>query len=266
MATKIEWCDETINPIIGCTKISAGCANCYAEKMATRLKHIPTTGLRYMEATEHGKWTGKMMFVPSEFEKPYAWKSPRRIFVGSMGDIFHENVPMLWLDELMLTIKDNPHHTFMLLTKRANRMQFYLSSWLKDWSENVIDNLWIGVTVENQAMADERIPLLLNTPAAVRFVSVEPMLGQVNLGCDGPEIGWVNYLLPPTINGERMPGIDWVICGAETGPKARPMQLNWARELRDECERAGVTFFFKKDSKKCHTLDGQVWEQLPEDK
>lgn len=273
MSTKIEWCrnpdgtpGETINPIIGCTKCSPGCEHCYAERMAARLKRIPATGLRYLEATDDaGHWTGKMMFVPSELEKPLRWKKPRRIFVGSMGDVFHKHVPMLWLDALMESIDAASQHTFILLTKRPDRMQFYFAH-MSGWCETTPPNLWLGVTVENQQAADERIPLLLNTPAAVRFISVEPMLSHVDLSTYLPvqcTCGENDCRCISGASADADTSLDLVICGAETGPGARPMDLDWARSLRDQCVAAGTPYFFKKDSDGRHLLDGQTWEQMP---
>lgn len=288
--TKIEWADMTINPVVGCSKCSPGCDNCYAEKMAARLAKMPQTAAKYAGVVDEcGKWTGIIDFeVSCLLRLP---KNPKRIFVGSMCDLFHDSVMDSHLAHIMGHIGltgSNTHHAFILLTKRPERMKEFFTHW-KPYRE--IKNVWLGVTVCNQAEADKKIPLLLDTPAAKRFVSVEPMLGPVDLslytgnifcchdcghrelvcssGC--PSCGrvyapsedassWVycedcktsflnNEICVCSECGGKTSSpsasLDWVICGGETGPKARPMHPDWVRGLRDQCEAAGVPFFFK---------------------
>lgn len=235
MTTKIEWAEETWNPITGCTKISAGCANCYAERMANRLANIPGSG--YDKGNPFG-----VKFHPDRLDQPLKWKKPRKVFVCSMGDLFHEDVTDSWLDDVFFTAANLARqHTYLVLTKRPQRMYEYFTKKIEDgftWREGItyvpLPNVWLGVTAENQDAADERIPWLMKTPAAKRFVSVEPMLGQVDLDTINGAFGCVDV-------GD----LDWVICGGETGPGARPMRPDWARSLRDQCVSADVPFFFK---------------------
>lgn len=227
--TKIEWCDSTWNPITGCTPVSEACQHCYAANIAKRF------------------W-GDRKFSDIRFHRrrmlqPLNWRKPRLIFVCSMGDLFHESVGANWIDSILEVAESQPRHTFLFLTKRPSRM----ANW------KFPDNCWLGVTAENQKRADERIPTLLQIPAAVRFVSIEPMLGDIKLSQ-----GWVDYLegwatdAEPDIDGSPIPvqvqthKLGWVICGAETGPGARYMQRKWALDLHKQCRNAGVPFFFKK--------------------
>lgn len=225
--TKIEWADEVWNPVTGCSKVSQGCKNCYAETIAQRF-----WGER--------KFTDVQLH-PERLDEPIHWRKPRRVFVNSMSDLFHDDVPGSFIADVLHVINHSfcNHHTFMVLTKRPDRMMRFF----RDNPGEIIPNLWLGVSVENQAAADERIPLLLQTPAAVRFVSCEPMLGPVDLRkvicSDGDELG------PELQNLGMGSEIDWVICGGESGPHARPMHPDWARGLRDQCLIAGVPFFFK---------------------
>ena len=254
--TSIEWCDYTWNPISGCSPASEGCANCYAEGIAKRFK-MP--------------W-GKPVFHPERLSDPLKLRKPSRIFVCSMSDLFHERVQAEWINGIIQTIRICPQHTFIILTKRSHRMKEYIS-FVNQYA--IISNLWLGVTVEKQARADERIPLLLQTPAAVRFVSVEPMLGEVNLQrilvkksvTKAPDITF------DTLKGwhggaeEDRTKLDWGICGPESGPKARPFNLDWARSLRDQCAAAGAPFFFKgirNPEGKDYLLDGVKHFEWPE--
>lgn len=238
--TKIEWTDCTWNPTTGCTKISSGCKNCYAARMANRLR-----GRFGYPADDPFRVTLR----PDRLELPFKWRNPRRVFVDSMGDLFHEAVPFDFIAAVFGVMAANPQHTFQILTKRPNRMlEWY--SWISpemdllnqiaEWP--IFPNVWLGVTAENQKAADERIPTLLQCPAAVRFVSAEPLLGPLNLrrfflDDDGLDLegGWPQFA-----------GLDWVIVGGETGPGARPMNPDWARQIRDQCKEVGVPFFFKK--------------------
>jgi protein gp37 len=256
MTTKIEWAQEVWNPIIGCSKVSDGCQNCYAERMACRLAYMGKPGYQDVTTCEFGgypdqfdKWNGKTAFVESQLEKPLHWKKPRRIFVCSMGDLFHESVNIRG-DEIrsIFRVMASTDHTYMLLTKRPDRMAACIDHLYNDFAEEM-PNVWLGVTAENQKTADGRVPILMQIPAAVRFVSVEPMLGPIKLP-------WLRYgILDPNYFNV----IDWVICGGESGPGARPMHPAWARDLRDQCKEAGTPFFFKQWGDYC-------WpEQMPED-
>lgn len=236
MPTKIEWATETWNPISGCTPVSEGCQNCYAKRMAQRLRGrfgYPPYPYDPFSPTIHY----------DKIDQPLKWKKPRRVFVCSMGDLFHQGVEYHWqiatFSAMIRAAETGRQHTFLLLTKRPAEMQRFIKS--RDYERlrhnKPTDHIWLGVTAENQKRADERIPVLLQIPAAKRFVSIEPMLGPVDLG--------LYY-------GERfyLPTPDWVIVGGETGPGARPMNPDWARSVRDQCQEAGVPFFFKKMSKK----------------
>lgn len=238
--TRIEWADSTWNPITGCSKVSEACDNCYAERMATRF------------AGMHGYPKENPFGVTLHSERlyePLHWQKPRRIFVCSMSDLFHEDVLQGWVDDIFDAMSKAPQHVFMLLTKRPERMKAMLEDLSKRWISNVIgpgtgprwplENVWLGVTAENQRTADERIPVLLNTPAEKHFVSVEPMLGRVDLSEYLPGAKWWKSEVLMSS------WLDWVICGGETGPGARPMHPDWPRGLRNQCQQAEVPFFFK---------------------
>lgn len=183
MSTKIEWCNETLNPIIGCSKISAGCEYCYAEKMALRKarKELADHKERYYSKVVDLKnlcWNDNIVFNEDVLYKPFHWKKPRRIFVNSMSDTFHKKVSFEWIDKIMNVIKYNPNHIFIVLTRRPEIMREYFEN-RKD--KEVLKNLWLGVTVENQKYADKRIPILLNIPAILHFISAEPIMGNILL-------------------------------------------------------------------------------------
>ncbi len=242
--SKIEWTDEVWNPVTGCSKVSDGCKNCYAERITARFRkdHLPWT----LQNAAHN-----VVLHPDRVEEPFHWRKPRRVFVNSMSDLFHELVPAEFIYRIFEVMASVQQHTFQILTKRAERMAQVVPR-INEYLESKMlstDNVWLGVSVENQAAADERIPLLLQTPAAVRFLSCEPLLGPVDLGrvtpcgyyCD-EKVGHVDHQFwTPGING----GINWVIVGGESGPGARAMNPKWARSLRDQCVEAGVPFFFK---------------------
>lgn len=274
--TKIEWATHTWNPVSGCTKISTGCKNCYAERMSKRL-----AGRCGYPADEPFRVT----LHPEKLGEPLKWKKPRKIFVNSMSDLFHDQVSdefiarIWWVMGQCAGYLDPTRyrgHTFLILTKRPERMKEWLGGWRdretrKGWIESfgevfdwecgpkywpdVLPNVWLGISVENQTAADERIPLLLQTPAAVRFISAEPLLGRVDLehvqfslytsmnvleGC-----GINRRSVCQGISNVSSNNIDWVICGGESGPGARPMHPDWVRSLRDQCQAAGTRFFFK---------------------
>jgi protein gp37 len=285
--TGIEWTDATWNPIRGCSRVSEGCRNCYAETVANRFcgPGSPYEGVVQIGAggKGNGKWNGEIKFVEKHLLNPLRWKKPQRIFVNSMSDLFHEKATDEMLDRIFAVMALCPQHTFQVLTKRPERMVKYLDavkrtgmlSWgfqasralhqltgVNDLQRDIkaapkfpLPNVWLGVSVEDQKAADARIPLLLQTPAAVRFISYEPALGPVDLEDlsrifpDGSEWRFgclaandVQLSDDPDFGGAR---IDWVICGGESGPGARPMHPDWARSVRDQCVAADVPFFFK---------------------
>jgi len=275
--TKIEWTNETWNPIIGCSKISEGCQNCYAEKMAFRLTHMPHTDYYSFvlddnkeDDTEKFKyvpeWNGRTHFVESALQKPLKWKKPRMIFACSMGDLFHESVPFEWIDRVFETIVLNPQHTFQILTKRPERMLEYF----KQIAFRVPINAWLGVTVENQEQLIKRVPKLLSIPAAKRFVSCEPLLS--GLDFYGMQMGNELYNclngvgdISTSLTGLTGDKLDWVIVGGETGPKARKLQTSWVLNIKNQCKDAGVPFFFKSwgKLKKGSEIAGKEHKQLP---
>jgi len=264
MPTGIEWTEETWNPVTGCTKVSDGCRHCYAEKMAKRL------------AGRCGYPAGvpfKVTFHPDRLDQPGKWRKPKMVFVCSMGDLFHDDLT----DDQILAVYDAmcdaPQHTYQLLTKRPERMRDaveYIHKWSETGHSEELSHIWHGVSAENQECFDERVPLLLQTPSAVRFVSAEPLLGPIDFGeaippfadccnyaggCTRPENPFAETTDPksrPGIDSCRPGycvfgriGIDGVIVGGESGPGARPMHPQWVRDIRDQCRAAGVPFFFK---------------------
>lgn len=256
-SSKIEWTDATWNPITGCTVVSAGCSGCYAMKLAGgRMKnHWSREGLT-KPGPKGPVWNGKLRFNGEWLDQPLRWRRPRMIFVCAHGDLFHENAPTEWINRVFLVMADAPQHTFQVLTKRPERMHEILT---RCWNKPPLPNVWLGVSAENQETVESRIPYLLETPAAVRFLSAEPLLGPINL-CPlhtvdykyGEELasiyalrGTAAYQVPSSHYWQDHPKLDQVIVGGESGPNARPMHPNWARSLRDQCTAAGVPFFFK---------------------
>lgn len=237
--TKIEWAKDVWNPVTGCTKVSQGCKNCYAERMFNRLaamENMPQYfGRKFSEVECH----------PERLSQPLHWKKPRRIFVNSMSDLFHEDVPFEFIDEVFRIIAVRPQHIFMILTKRPLRMREYFSQSEYCVGIEQIKNIWLGVSVENQKTANERIPLLLQTLAAVRFISAEPLLGNIDLTKINNKDEGLTRFNVLTNNNFLFGHLHWVICGGESGPHARPMHPDWARSLRDQCKEANVPFFFK---------------------
>ena len=237
--TKIEWTDKTWNPITGCTKISAGCANCYAEIMSKRL-----------QAMKQDKYkNGFTLTMHNDvLDEPIKWKKPHTIFVCSMSDLFHENVPFSFIDKVMETIKSTPQHNYQILTKRANRMAEYFSD------KSIPKNAWLGVTVDI-ASSKSRIDFLRNLNAPIKFLSCEPLL---------EDLGNIN-----------LDGIDWVIVGGESGAKARPMKEEWVQSIKVQTEKQGSAFFFKqwgtwgsdgiKRNKKANgkLINGKVYQAMP---
>ena len=237
--TKIEWTDKTWNPITGCTKISAGCANCYAEIMSKRL-----------QAMKQDKYKNGFILTMHNnvLDEPIKWKKPHTIFVCSMSDLFHENVPFSFIDKVVETIKSTPQHNYQILTKRANRMAEYFSDKI------IPKNAWLGVTVDI-ASSKSRIDFLRNLNAPIKFLSCEPLL---------EDLGNIN-----------LDGIDWVIVGGESGAKARPMKEEWVQSIKVQTEKQGSAFFFKqwgtwgsdgiKRNKKANgkLINGKVYQAMP---
>ncbi len=230
--SKIEWTEATWNPVTGCHKVSPGCAHCYAETFAERWRGIP--GHPYEQGFDLRLW-------PERLEVPLRWRRPRMIFVNSMSDLFHDDVPETFIEDVFVVMRQAAWHTFQILTKRHERLEA-LGARL-DWPRNV----WMGVSIENRRFV-HRADALRAVPAAVRFISAEPLLGP--------------------LEGLDLSGIDWLIAGGESGPKHRPMRAEWARELRDRCRDERVAYFFKQWGGRTskaggRELDGRVWNQLP---
>lgn len=275
-ASRISWTDETWNPLVGCAHVSPGCDNCYAARESSgRLRDLPV----YEGIAEDGRFTGKVRLLPERLYQPLRWSKPRRVFVNSMSDLFHPDVPDGYVAQVFAVMALAPRHTFQMLTKRAGRMASLLSApsfastvaraaddivadpdspvaqrrggrvpatpslWETDDAPVVrlpLPNVWLGTSVEDQKRAELRVPKLLASPAAVRFLSCEPLLGAIDLS------PWLpTPSVPRSQQHTQPPGLDWIICGGESGPGARPMHPQWARDLRDRCGRAEVAFHFK---------------------
>lgn len=241
--SSIEWTEATWNPVAGCTIVSPGCTNCYAMRMAARLAVI---GQRKYQGTTRKsggrpKWNGTVKCDENSIDLPRGWKKGRLVFVNSMSDLFHEDVPMDFVARVFRTMVETPRHTYQILTKRAERLE-ELSAVLP-WAPNV----WMGVSVENRDYV-WRIDHLRRSGAAVRFLSLEPLLGP--------------------LDRIDLSGIDWVIAGGESGPGARPMDEEWVRSIRDQCGDAGVPFHFKQwggtnKKRTGRTIDGRTWDEWP---
>ena len=264
--TAIEWTDATWNVITGCSVLSPGCKNCYAMKLAgTRLKRHPSRAGLTHESAAGPVWTGDVRWNEQWLLQPLQWKRPRQIFVCAHGDLFHENVPDAWIDRVMAVMALARQHTYQVLTKRARRMREYFAT--PGRAERItlrmleieegrgrnhcelvklpLPHVHLGVSAERQQEADLRIPELLATPAAVRWVSLEPLLGSIDLerprpGPDLDQGGGAKICQPWLIQS-----LDWVVVGGESGDGARPMHPDWARSQRDQCAAAGVPFNFK---------------------
>lgn len=238
----IEWTEATWNPTTGCDRVSAGCDNCYALTLSKRLKAM---GVVKYQADGDPRTSGPGFGVATHadaLDAPYSWKRPRVVFVNSMSDLFHAKVPLGFIRDVFAVMEDTPHHTYQILTKRARRLERIADKF--DWPSNV----WMGVSVESADQYD-RVRDLAKVPAAVRFLSCEPLLGPLhNLPLDG---------------------IDWVIAGGESGPNARPVEPEWIRDLRDACVSARTPFFFKqwggiRAKSGGRELDGLIWDEMPE--
>lgn len=294
--TKIEWTDATWNPITGCSVVSPGCTNCYAMKLAgTRLKHHPSRAGLTRDSKAGPVWTGEVRFNPGWLDQPLRWKKPRMIFVCAHGDLFAEGVEDAWLDQIFAVMALAPQHTFQVLTKRPERMLIYLTTRLREhriaaaqaglpdpipepgrWPHLPMPNVWLGVSVEDQQRAEERIPILLEAPAAIRWISAEPLLGPIDLiPFTGTLMSQVGDFEVDTVTGETrfidteppriLRGLDWIVVGGESGDGARPMQPEWARSLRDQCQAAGVPFHFKQwgNHRICSDANGPYMLRVP---
>lgn len=308
--TTIEWTDKTWNPVTGCTKVSRGCKNCYAERLFPRVYSKDVVAIRPLDGGGENGGERPRQFTDirlheDRLKQPMKWREPSRIFVNSMSDLFHEGVPNEFVDQVFAIMALCPLHTFQVLTKRPERMRDYMAR-LVDGGRRLgsalaalgIDgvvnrimlasafgvpsisrrgeppyspspNVWLGVSCEDQETADERIPLLLQTPAAVRFISAEPLLGAIDLR----EHLWTTTGDFRTHHGKRQiklvkrdVTLDWVIAGGESGPNARPMHPSWARTLRDQCRDAGVAYFFKQWGawEIASTENGHHWSVMPD--
>lgn len=236
--SRIEWTDSTWNPVRGCTKISPGCTHCYAETFAERFRGVP--GHPYEQGFD-------LRLVPEKLSDPLRWVKPRMIFVNSMSDLFHEDVPDDYILRVARVMLSADWHTYQVLTKRALRMRELLQTKLRSMAD--LPHIWWGVSVENRRHGLPRLEQLRSAPAAVRFLSIEPLL---------EDLGPLN-----------LDGIQWVIVGGESGAGARPMERDWVRNIREQCKAAGVSFFFKQWGGVCkgeagRLLDGQTHDEMPE--
>lgn len=282
-ATSIEWTDNVWNPVRGCSRVSPGCLNCYAEKIATRFSDPGQAFHLFAERTPKPHWTGKVELIESQLALPLTWRKPRKIFVNSMSDLFHESLSPILIDRVFAVMALTPHHQFQILTKRPEVMRRYINldarvriaRQIELWHEQglpgaprgvsfprylddgwPLKNCWLGVSVENQETADARIPLLLQTPAAVRFVSYEPALGPVDFdaipitvapGFFGSPLRWHHRGRCHQADMENVPYpvLDWIIVGGESGLGARPFDVQWARNTIQQCKAARVACFVK---------------------
>jgi len=230
--SRIEWTECTWNPTSGCTKISSGCENCYAERMAKRLQAMGSK--KYKNGFQ-------LSLHDENLKAPYSWRKPRYVFVDSMSDLFHKEIPLAFIKQVFTVMNDNPKHTFQILTKRSDVLLQYHKQ--LTWT----DNIWMGVSVENQECI-QRVRDLRKVKAAVRFISFEPLLGKIT----------------------RIPlaHINWVIVGGESGPRSRPMDEEWVKRIRDKCISKNIPFFFKQwggvnKKKTGRTLEEALWDQMP---
>lgn len=320
----IEWTEATWNPVTGCTKVSPGCAYCYAERLSLRFGWSQAPWIPANAAQN-------IVLHPERLEQPFRWSAPRRVFVNSMSDLFHETIPDDYIDRIFAVMALTPRHTYQVLTKRPERMREYVTrgetedcvyqtAWEQrpggvgarrnppnhwfDWRWP-LPNVWLGVTVENQHWADERIPPLLETPAAVRFISAEPLLGPIDIaGYLGNEVEMIETMreelgVPVITRHSILEGITWVIAGGESGgPPSRRLVIDagvhykslrslpaevetgriipktealaWVRSLRDQCVQASVPYFFKQwggpqPTSGGRLLDGREWSEYPND-
>lgn len=257
----IEWTDATWNPVTGCTKVSPGCDHCYAETFSERFRGTPG---------HHFERGFDLTLRPERLDQPLRWKKPRRVFVNSMSDLFHDSIPDEFIADVFARMWWAPQHTFQVLTKRHGRMRSIMPRILANLRQRETDlalvdcptplawplpNVWLGVSVEDQRWADIRIPALIDTPARVRWISAEPLLGPIDLARTDKDV---------FVDG----GLDWVVVGGESGRGARPMDPAWAQLLRDQCQAARVPFLFKQWGGRTpkaggRMLDGRTWDEYP---
>lgn len=263
--SKIEWTDATWNPVTGCTKVSTGCKHCYAERLFPRVYGKDKVTFY----TGEGEFTRPRMFTdvklhPERLDAPLHWKKPRMIFVNSMSDLFHEDVPFDFIDKIFDVMANSEGHTFQILTKRPARMREWFNfnyknkSWkLEEWP---LPNVWLGISCENQETADERIPILLQVPSAVRFLSCEPLIDEIDFRIDGVYpgrfFGECGSAGGKCYDNTCRTKIDWVIVGGESGPGYRPMKPEWAKSIIEQCQDAMVPVFMKQMAGK---------KEIPED-
>lgn len=242
--TAIEWTDQTWNPVVGCSAVSPGCTNCYAIRMATRMSENPATPQYHGTVRRSGNrmvWTGKISVVEKKLNEPYKWRTPRMVFVNSMSDLFHDDIPVEVVHRVFDVMRDTPQHTYQVLTKRHVRLMEMANH--LPWPHNV----WMGVSVENEDFLS-RVSALRDVPAAIRFLSLEPLLGSL-----------------PSL---KLSGIHWVIVGGESGHGARPCKEEWVRLIRDKCVANNVPFFFKqwggvRPKSGGKVIDGREWCEFP---
>jgi protein gp37 len=244
--TSIEWTDASWNPVAGCTVLTAGCTNCYAMRMAARLEAMGTAKYRGLTRKSGGRavWTGKIRLDNASLDIPRTWSKPRKVFVNSMSDLFHEDVPIEFIARVWDVMKGTPRHTYQILTKRPERM----AQLLAQPSFEILPNVWLGASVEDHRVL-YRLDAIRQVPAAIRFVSLEPLIGSVSQG--------------------DLTGIHWAIVGGESGPRAREMKPEWVDEIEAMCRRSGTAFFFKQwggKNKKAagRILNGKTYDEMPE--
>jgi protein gp37 len=244
--TSIEWTDATWNPVAGCTVLTAGCTNCYAMRMAARLDAMGTKKYRGLtrKSGKRAVWTGKIRLDPTSLDVPKAWSRPRKVFVNSMSDLFHDDVPVEFIAQVWAVMKETPRHTYQILTKRPERMAEVLAA----APFEILPNVWLGTSIEDGRVL-HRLDAIRRVPTAVRFVSLEPLIGSVAAG--------------------DLTDIHWAIVGGESGPRAREMKPEWVDEIEAMCRRSDTAFFFKQwggKNKKAtgRTLHGRTFDEMPD--
>ncbi|HLX13813.1 MAG TPA: DUF5131 family protein [Bradyrhizobium sp.] len=244
--TSIEWTDATWNPVAGCNVLTAGCTNCYAMRMAARLEAMGTAKYRGLTRRSGGRavWTGKIRLDNASLDMPKTWSKPRKVFVNSMSDLFHDDVPIEFIARVWNVMKETPRHTYQILTKRPERMAQIATQ----PSFEILPNVWLGTSVEDGRVLD-RLDAIRQVPAAIRFVSLEPLIGSVAEG--------------------DLTGIHWAIVGGESGPRAREMKPEWVDEIEQMCRSSGTAFFFKQwggRNKKAagRILNGKTYDEMPD--
>jgi protein gp37 len=244
--TTIEWTDATWNPVAGCTVLTAGCTNCYAMRMASRLEAMGQPKYKGLTRRSGGRtvWTGKIRLDHASLQLPKSWSRPRKVFVNSMSDLFHSEVPSEFVAQVWATMKATPRHTYQILTKRPDRMADILLG--KEFG--ILPNVWLGTSIEDGRVLS-RLDEIRRVPASIRFVSFEPLLGSVIAG--------------------DLSEIDWAIVGGESGPRARPMKPEWVGEIETMCRQSGTAFFFKQwggKNKKAsgRVFNGRTYDEMPQ--